>query len=43
MNIFNNNFRDFIHFLNKHQVEYILVVGYAVIIRGYIRSKVTWI
>lgn len=38
MNIFNDDFRDFIQCLNKHQVEYILVGGYAVIIRGYSRS-----
>jgi len=38
MNIFNDDFRDFIQSLNKHEVEYILVGGYAVIIRGYSRS-----
>lgn len=38
MNIFNDDFRDFIQCLNKHQVEYVLVGGYAVIIRGYSRS-----
>jgi predicted nucleotidyltransferase len=38
MNIFNDDFRDFIQCLNKHLVEYILVGGYAVIIRGYSRS-----
>ncbi|MFP5039729.1 DUF6036 family nucleotidyltransferase [Parasediminibacterium sp. JCM 36343] len=36
--IFNNDFRDFIDALNNHQVEYILVGGYAVILHGYIRS-----
>lgn len=38
MNIFNNDFKDFIVFLNKYEVEYIVVGGYAVIIRGYSRS-----
>ena len=38
MDIFNDDFRDFIQCLNKHNVEYILVGGYAVILRGYSRS-----
>jgi predicted nucleotidyltransferase len=38
MNIFNQDFQDFIQSLNKHGVEYILVGGYAVILRGYSRS-----
>ncbi len=38
MNIFNDDFWDFIQNLNKFEVEYILVGGYAVIIRGYSRS-----
>ncbi len=38
MHIFNDDFHDFIQCLNKHQVEYMLVGGYAVIIRGYSRS-----
>lgn len=38
MNIFNDDFRDFILCLNKQKVEYILVGGYAVIVRGYSRS-----
>jgi hypothetical protein len=37
-NIFNDDFRDFIRSLNKFQVEYILVGGYAVILNGYRRS-----
>ena len=36
-NIFNDDFRDFIQALNKHDVEYILVGGYAVILHGYRR------
>ncbi len=36
-NIFNDDFRDFIHAMNKHDVEYILVGGYAVILHGYRR------
>jgi len=38
MDIFNEDFHDFIQCLNKHHVEYMLVGGYAVIIRGYSRS-----
>ncbi len=38
MQIFNEDFQDFIELLNKHLVEYMLVGGYAVIIRGYSRS-----
>jgi hypothetical protein len=38
MDIFNPDFKDFILCLNKHQVQYILVGGYAVILRGYSRS-----
>ncbi len=36
--LFNHDFQDFIECLNKAEVEYILVVGYAVILHGYIRS-----
>ena len=36
-NIFNDDFRDFIHALNHSGVEYILVGGYAVILHGYRR------
>jgi len=32
MNIFNNDFKDFILYLNQYVVEYIVVGGYAVII-----------
>jgi hypothetical protein len=38
MNIFNEDFKDFIVYLNQFEVEYIVVGGYAVIIRGYSRS-----
>lgn len=38
MDIFNPDFRDFILSLNQYEVEYILVGGYAVILRGYSRS-----
>jgi len=38
MDIFNSDFKDFIACLNKHEVQYILVGGYAVILRGYSRS-----
>src|SRR5215203_2478643 len=36
-NIFNDDFRDFIQSMNKHEVEYMLVGGYAVILHGYRR------
>jgi hypothetical protein len=36
--MFNQDFQDFIVSLNKHNVEYMLVGGYAVILRGYSRS-----
>lgn len=38
MDVFNQDFQDFIQCLNNHQVEYMLVGGYAVILRGYSRS-----
>jgi len=37
-NIFNSDFRDFISALNNHQVRYILVGGYSVILHGYSRT-----
>lgn len=37
-NIFNSDFRDFIHALNRNQVRYILVGGYSVILHGYSRT-----
>ena len=36
-NIFNDDFRDFLEALNIHQVEYVLVGGYSVILHGYHR------
>jgi len=36
-NIFNDDFRDFIHALNNNNVEYLIVGGYAVILHGYRR------
>ena len=36
--LFNQDFQDFINALNKAQVEYILVGGYAVILHGYSRT-----
>lgn len=38
MSIFNPDFKDFIIALNQCHVEYMLVGGYAVILRGYSRS-----
>ena len=38
MSIFNPDFKDFIISLNQYEVEYMLVGGYAVILRGYSRS-----
>ncbi len=36
--IFNDDFIDFITCFNKHEVEYILVGGYSVILHGYTRT-----
>jgi len=38
VNILNDDFKDFFVFLNQYEVEYIVVGGYAVIVRGYSRS-----
>jgi hypothetical protein len=37
-NIFQDDFRDFLHALNEQEVEYILVGGFSVIIHGYSRT-----
>lgn len=37
-NIFNQDFREFLHALNNQKVEYLLVGGYAVILHGYPRT-----
>ncbi len=37
-NLFNNDFLDFLELLGKHNVDYLLVGGYAVILHGYGRS-----
>jgi hypothetical protein len=37
-NIFNDDFRDFINCFNAHNVKYILVGGYSVILHGYSRT-----
>jgi len=34
----NENFIDFIKLLNKHEVKYVLVGGWAVIFEGYSRT-----
>lgn len=38
MNIFNEDFRDFLNALNNHEVRYILVGGFSVILHGYSRT-----
>ena len=38
MNLFNEDFVDFLNLLNQNSVSYILVGGYAVVIRGYSRT-----
>jgi predicted nucleotidyltransferase len=38
LNVFNEDFKDFIQSLNKFEVEYILIGGYAVILHGYNRT-----
>jgi len=37
-NIFNGDFVDFLKQLNNHEVEYVLVGGYSVILHGYSRT-----
>lgn len=37
-NIFNEDFRDFLSALNKHEVRYLLIGGFAVILHGYSRT-----
>ncbi len=37
-NIFNDDFRDFIRYLNECEVKYILIGGYSVILHGYSRT-----
>lgn len=37
-NVFNIDFLEFLELLDKHEVEYLLVGGYAVILHGYSRS-----
>lgn len=36
--LFNKDFVDFLEALDKHQVNFLLVGGYAVILHGYVRS-----
>jgi hypothetical protein len=37
-NLFNIDFIEFLQLLDKHQVNYLLVGGYAVILHGYVRT-----
>jgi hypothetical protein len=37
-NIFNFDFLEFLKLLEKHEVDFLLVGGYAVVLHGYIRS-----
>lgn len=38
INLFNDDFKDFINALNTFEVEYILIGGYSVILHGYSRT-----
>lgn len=38
MTVLNSDFKDFIESLNRYLVDYVLVGGYAVVLRGYNRS-----
>jgi predicted nucleotidyltransferase len=38
LNIFNDDFKEFIESLNKFEVDYILIGGYAVVLYGYSRT-----
>lgn len=42
-NIFNQDFRDFLKCLNSHEVKYILVGGFSVILHGIQELPGTWI
>lgn len=37
-NLFQDDFRDFLRALNKHEVEYLLIGGYSVVLYGYPRT-----
>ena len=37
-NLFNNDFQEFLELLQKHDLNYLLVGGYAVILHGFVRS-----
>lgn len=37
-NLFNSDFKDFLQALNQHDVDYLIVGGYAVIMHGYTRT-----
>lgn len=37
-NLFNKDFLDFLQLLDKYNVDFLLVGGYAVILHGYARS-----
>lgn len=38
LNLFNNDFKDFIESLHKFDMAYILIGGYAVVLYGYHRT-----
>ncbi len=38
VNLFNDGFKEFISALNFHNVDYILIGGYSVILHGYCRT-----
>lgn len=38
LNIFNDDFREFIQALNRYNVDYLLIGGYSVILHGYNRT-----
>ncbi len=37
-NLFHPDFKEFLVAFNKHNVDYLIVGGYAVILHGYVRS-----
>lgn len=43
INLFDNQHQEFIKFLNKHEVQYLVIGGVAVNLHGYNRGTEIWI
>ena len=42
-NIFNFDFLEFLKLLEKHEVDFLLVGGYAVVLHVILEARATWI